>query len=213
MGPISRDLPSLAPSVNLCSRQLCTGAVCLRVSQLQTSMGVHVHTVGSSSVPSVDKVTTFTFTFQPTCLSQVHVFNLLLLTPRIVQAPPHQIIVCPRKPFSLSMVTASGMVPARWLSQVQGSLLHVFVFLLAPQPFQSPGPGASPPSVFRHPPLDSGLSCLGDYKSLSILEELLCPVLPLLVYPLAAVPTHSDTRDWFHGRQFYHRPGGGMVLG
>ena len=184
-------------------------------------MRVHVHTVGASSVPSAGKVTTFTFTFQPTCLSQVHVSILLLLTPRIVQAPPHQIIVCPRKPFSLSMVTASGMVPPLWLSQVQGSLLHVFLFLLTPQPFQSPGPGASPPSVFRHPPLDSGLSCLGDCKSLFILEELLCPVLPLLVYPvlpllvyrLAAVPKHSDTRDWFHGRQFYHRPGGGMVLG
>ena len=36
--------------------------------------------------------------FQPTCLSQVHVLNLLLL--RIVQAPPHQILVClPPKAF------------------------------------------------------------------------------------------------------------------
>lgn len=101
------------------------------------------------------------------------------------------------------MVTASGTVPPWWLSQLQGSLLHIFVFLLTPQPFPSPGPGASPPSAFRRPPLVSGLSCLGDCKSLSILEELVYPVLPLLVYPvlpllvypLAAVPKHSDTRD------------------
>ena len=46
-----------------------------------------------------------------------------------------------------------------------------------------------------------------------VLPLLVYPVLPLLVYPLAAVPKHSDTRDWFHGRQFYHRPGRGMVWG
>ena len=46
-----------------------------------------------------------------------------------------------------------------------------------------------------------------------VLPLLVYPVLPLLVYPLAAVPKHSDTRDWFHGRQFYHRPGGDWFWG
>lgn len=96
MGPISRDLPSLNPSVNLCSRQLFTGsvsAVCLPTAD--PALGC-MSTLGVRALfPALARLQRSHLPFQPTCLSQVHVFNLLLLKPGIAQAPPHQIIVCP----------------------------------------------------------------------------------------------------------------------
>ena len=100
MGPISRDLPSLNPSVNLCPRQLCTGSVSACQPTADPALGC-MSTLGVRALfPALARLQRSHLPFQPTCLSQVHVFNLLLLKPRIVQAPPHQIIVClPPKAF------------------------------------------------------------------------------------------------------------------